>query len=711
MNSSIEHVWGWGHLHGDVIAQIPIRINTSLIPSGIFIEKDHSVMWTSKAVYAWGKPSVDISNQLLLQDEDVQPKQVLIHNKNTVILKSPGGLGVFSHDNEGLKKNFEIVLAHKVRAIDHTRHSLIALDSHGKVYNIAGDLVKQKIRELNNLKEIKQIACGYNHSLALDTYGDVYSWGSASDGRLGNGRSGYCEEPVKIENLSESIVIVACGYLHSVLVSVSGALYTFGFNGYGQLGLGTTSNAVIPTLCLSLSNNAVIKAACGAFHTFVLCDDGMMHCMGLGTRGQLGNGSCVNSLVPEPISLHLIDSFDQANLICGSDSTYIIIRGRYENNSYSFSFISTSESSDRLEGLYLDTETSFRPTNLPPKDPYELALQKKLIAEQARIYLQRVKEKERKNRLKVEQQLRREAKIQKRMRKWENDILPFWDRMRRTSKVEKLCMKGIPPKVRGEVWARLLPNPLGISQSYFKINVDKAIKFQETMREEHEFVGKEKSLMLISLDVTRTFSQLGYFCDGSPLSKELNNLLGAFTLCRPDIGYVQGMSYVAGLLLLNLEVYRAFVVFNSLVASPVLNPFYRLDEPEIQTRVQIFRSIFRHNLAELFDHFESEGVQTYSFIPEWFITIYAKVLNNEIACRIWDWYFYKGTVVLFKTGVAVLKIVSSLLLKEDISGIMEILTNIGQYVNQDDSIIKEIEGIEIVGEIGVELEQLEIENL
>lgn len=180
------------------------------------------------------------------------------------------------------------------------------------------------------------------------------------------------------------------------------------------------------------------------------------------------------------------------------------------------------------------------------------------------------------------------------------------------------------------------PNRLGITQNYYKINVDKAHKLQEGIETDHDFIGKEKSFLLINIDVSRTYSQLGYFGSDSPLSKDLSDLLSAITFCRPDIGYVQGMSYVAGLLLLNLEQFNAFLVFSNLICSPVLNSFYHLNEAGINKRIDIFKSTFKHNLPELYEHFEREGVQANSFIPEWFITIYAKALNTEIVSRIWD---------------------------------------------------------------------------
>lgn len=44
MNEIHEQVWGWGHLDDDLITQVPLKITTSIVPKGIYISKDSSVM-------------------------------------------------------------------------------------------------------------------------------------------------------------------------------------------------------------------------------------------------------------------------------------------------------------------------------------------------------------------------------------------------------------------------------------------------------------------------------------------------------------------------------------------------------------------------------------------------------------------------------------------------------------------------------------------
>jgi TBC1 domain family member 14 len=58
---------------------------------------------------------------------------------------------------------------------------------------------------------------------------------------------------------------------------------------------------------------------------------------------------------------------------------------------------------------------------------------------------------------------------------------------------------------------------------------------------------------VIEEDLHRTFGELGHFRVGNPLYQPLKNVLIAYSMLRPDLGYVQGMSYVAGSILLHCE--------------------------------------------------------------------------------------------------------------------------------------------------------------
>jgi hypothetical protein len=83
-------------------------------------------------------------------------------------------------------------------------------------------------------------------------------------------------------------------------------------------------------------------------------------------------------------------------------------------------------------------------------------------------------------------------------------------------------------------------------------------------------IGKENTVSLIPLDLPRTFPCLSFFQVGGPSHGPLGQVLEAYVCYRPDIGYVQGMSYLAAVMLLYMDTFPAFCCLANLLNSPIL---------------------------------------------------------------------------------------------------------------------------------------------
>lgn len=154
-------------------------------------------------------------------------------------------------------------------------------------------------KKIPYLSEIKAIAAGWNHALALDKNGKVWSWGNNSFGQLGNGeirdKFPYGEPiPNQVKNLSE-IVAIAAGEGFSMALDREGTLFAWGLNADGQLGVdsnntqGLQNMKAIP-LPMRVKIPAVKSISTGARHVVVLDADGSVWAFGSDSRGQLGDG-------------------------------------------------------------------------------------------------------------------------------------------------------------------------------------------------------------------------------------------------------------------------------------------------------------------------------------------------------------------------------------------------------------------------------------
>jgi X-linked retinitis pigmentosa GTPase regulator len=143
------------------------------------------------------------------------------------------------------------------------------------------------------LQGATMISCGGHHTVAVTETGHVVSWGWGSDGQLGNGNKDDQMIPTLVKALStQRVIAVSCGYYHTAVVTEEGAVLCWGKGSSGQLGLGDASGCLIPRSIAALHEHKIREVSCGMAHTLVLSDEGLVFAWGAASDGQLGVGEC-----------------------------------------------------------------------------------------------------------------------------------------------------------------------------------------------------------------------------------------------------------------------------------------------------------------------------------------------------------------------------------------------------------------------------------
>nr|XP_046257814.1 TBC1 domain family member 12-like [Scatophagus argus] len=327
-----------------------------------------------------------------------------------------------------------------------------------------------------------------------------------------------------------------------------------------------------------------------------------------------------------------------------------------------------------------------RPANLPAKSMEETLRHKMEYDEMvAGAKRREMKEAQRKKR-QMKERHRQEDSISNAMVVWNTEILPHWDTMKGTRRVRELWWQGLPPSVRGRVWNLAIGNELNITPELYEIFLSRAKEkwrsYSETSSvndsesEGTSLADRESSLDLIKLDISRTFPSLFIFQKGGPYHDLLHSVLGAYTCYRPDIGYVQGMSFIAAVLILNLEEAEAFITFANLLNKPCQMAFFRVDHELMLKYFAAFEVFFEENLPRLFSHFQTNNLTPDLYLIDWIFTLYSKSLPLDVACRVWDVFCRDGEESLFRTGLGILRLFEDILLQMDFIHIAQFLTRL-----------------------------------
>ncbi|RLW09149.1 hypothetical protein DV515_00002958 [Chloebia gouldiae] len=370
-----------------------------------------------------------------------------------------------------------------------------------------------------------------------------------------------------------------------------------------------------------------------------------------------------------------------------------------------------------------------RPANLPAKPAEEAQKHRQQYEEMVVQAKKRELKEAQKRKKQLEERCKLEDSIGNAVLTWNNEILPNWETMCCSRKVRELWWQGIPPSVRGKVWSLAIGNELNITHELYDICLARAKEKWRSLSTggpevECEDAGfsaadREASLELIKLDISRTFPSLCIFQQGGPYHDTLHSILGAYTCYRPDVGYVaqnawqellnmtagkrdkgqisccascgtettccvgkelvpqvQGMSFIAAVLILNLDTADAFIAFSNLLNKPCQMAFFRVDHGLMLTYFAAFEVFFEENLPKLFAHFKKNNLTPDIYLIDWIFTLYSKSLPLDLACRVWDVFCRDGEEFLFRTALGILKLFEDILTKMDFIHIAQFLTKL-----------------------------------
>nr|XP_015840194.1 PREDICTED: uncharacterized protein LOC103312885 [Tribolium castaneum] len=155
---------------------------------------------------------------------------------------------------------------------------------------------------IDKMPDLHHLSCGFEHA-AVVRNSCLYTMGVSSSGCLGLGPLLTQSSPPKLVqtlfDLKVKVLSVSCGRKHTLALTDYG-VYAWGSNTYGQLGLGPLiQESPYPQIITNLAFKKMVQVSAGQYHTIALSSSGEVYTWGWGIHGQLGHGDCDNIYYPK----------------------------------------------------------------------------------------------------------------------------------------------------------------------------------------------------------------------------------------------------------------------------------------------------------------------------------------------------------------------------------------------------------------------------
>ncbi|KAF2259199.1 hypothetical protein CC78DRAFT_548553 [Lojkania enalia] len=328
-----------------------------------------------------------------------------------------------------------------------------------------------------------------------------------------------------------------------------------------------------------------------------------------------------------------------------------------------------------------------RPSWLPPKDPKE---EKKHLKEYQKM-LARIQESER---LEAERQEREKIAREKAERVkaeyWEALLLPNWAREMSSSESKsrhrKMWWNGVPPKLRGVVWQKAIGNDLEISETTFRIALEKAnaqIKSSPDEGLSTRLPSMIESTKLVFPDL-KMFAPKSETSEEQPYHQDLVNICLAYASYRSDVDILAGIHYIAGLFLLQMSPVHTFSTLCNLLNRPLPLSFLVRDHNAITAAYDTTLSALHKKYPNLAARLQDLRVEPNDYLKPMFEMLFCGRLGVEHAARVMDVYAVEGDKIPPRVAVGVLGLLEGKLLGDGREMIVETITKAQISRNPDE---------------------------
>ena len=189
---------------------------------------------------------------------------------------------------------------------------------------------------------------------------------------------------------------------------------------------------------------------------------------------------------------------------------------------------------------------------------------------------------------------------------------------------------------------------------------------------------------MIKKDIKRTFPATLTEQD----QEKLFRMLKVFSVFDGNIGYCQGMSFIAGILIKNLSEEESFAVFIQLMHNFQIGSFYQPGMNGLNTMLYQFDCLLEDFLPNIHSYFVKLNIESSLYASQWFLTMYSYRFPYNTVVRIFDLFLLLGTDAIFRIALSILRKNEYALLSKPFDELVDYLKHglLDTYTDVDDLI-------------------------